>query len=538
VNILKEKDRTSNIIFIILLSFIFLYFYKLGSPSIWSPNEAFYAETPREMLERGDFLTPYFNYAYRFEKPPLMYWLVLPWGILFRFKEIAVRMVPAIAAVAGVLVTYWLGKTIWGNKRSGIISAAILASALDYNSAARYTSPEMLLTVLITSSLVIFYKWYISDTGNKALWHSLFYAMCGFAILTKGPVGIVLPFLIIITFFLIKRDIYGFKKFISARGILICLLISLPWYLFMIYKYGSAFYSVIFEENLTRFLSRKSGTSQFFFYFSVLPWNFFPGSIFIIPALLWLRKIKKDHLLFPLVWLTVVFIVFSLSKSKLPTYIYPLFSPLAIIIGGWINTAIDENSGQGRILSWLSPVILLVIITGLFWIKSYLPAINLFIIGLLIFLFLWSIWNIKKRTSYISLTLCLTGMSIFYFIFLTDVMPQIEKYRPYRELAALVKSADPYKKATFYCFKGHQNSLTFYLGRKIIRIKGEDKLNNLLSTDKDAFFLLEKNCRENLLLHGKKVIWEGLFYHRSESRFMVFLLDIKKNKVKEYILIK
>jgi len=337
--LLRNKDQVDNVILLILSSFVLLYFYKLGVPSIWNPNEAFYAETPREMIERKDFLTPYFNYEYRFQKPVLMYWFVLPWYALLGYKEIAVRMVSAIAATWGVLVTYWLGKTIWNSKRSGLIAAIILASAFDYNSAARYASPEMLLTALITSSLVVFYKGYTDSTKYKSLWYFLVYIICGFTTLTKGPIGIILPFLIITVFFLIKKDIQGLKKFISFKGLLIYLLISLPWYFFMIYRHGNEFYSVVFGENISRFLGKKGRPSSLFYYFTVLPWNFLPGSIFIIPAFIWLKKVikKEDRILFPVVWFSVVFIFFSLSRSKLPPYIYSLFPALSIIIGGWIK---------------------------------------------------------------------------------------------------------------------------------------------------------------------------------------------------------
>ncbi len=539
---LTKHNTIDRALIFILFSFIALYFYKLGFPSIWNPNEAFYAETPREMVENRDLLTPYFNYQFRFQKPPLMYWLVLPFQFIFGLKEISVRLVSALAATGGVLATYWFGKTIWSDKRAGIISAILIAAAFDYNTAARYGSPEMLLTVLITTSLIIFYKWYTDTSTYKIYWLLLFYAICGFSTLAKGPVGIILPFMVITVFYLIKKDIKGLFRVISIRGIILYLLISVPWYLIMINKHGREFYSIVLGENVSRYLRRKSGTSNYFFYFTVLPWNFFPGSVFIIPAFIWLKNIvKRDHATFyPLIWFSTVFVFFSISKSKLPTYIYPLFAPLAVIAGGWIHAAMARNERQGKVLVWLIPLIPITALAGLIWIKGYLPAISPVAVGLLIFLLSWSIWNIKEKTATISLLIGLVSMIVFIFAFMHNIIPQIEnKYRNYREIAVNVKTEDPGRKYAFYCFEGHQQNLTFYLERKIARIGTTQNFDETLSRDRDAFFLLKSEMFEKKYSgSGKKIIWRGLFYNKSESRFMRYLIDIKNGKVDEFVIIR
>jgi 4-amino-4-deoxy-L-arabinose transferase-like glycosyltransferase len=540
VNILKEKERTSNIIFIILLSFIFLYFYKLGSPSIWNPNEAFYAETPREMIEKKEFLTPYFNYEYRFEKPVLTYWLVLISYYLFGIKEISVRMVSAISAACGVFITYWLGKTIWNNNRAGLISGLLLATAVDYNSLARYASTDMPMTVLLTFSLVLFYKGYI-DKKRQRLWYFLVYIICGFATLTKGPIGIIMPLLVISTFLLIKRDLQGFKDFVMVKGFLAYLLIVLPWYLYMFYTHGNEFFSILYRENFTRFSKKISGLSSPFYYFSVIPWNFFPGSVFIIPTLLWLcRGIRKlENIKFPLVWFLTVFIFFSIARSKLPAYILSSLPALAVIVGGWINASIETEAKGKNALLWLSPVILVSLLSVIFWLKTFLPDINPYLISILFILLLLSLLNIKKRIYYLSFVISLIGVAVFNLIFLSDILPQIEKYRRYKEITGHVKLNDPDKRAPFYCYEGYQHNLSFYLERKILRIQGKDALTKFLEQEKDGFVLLKKKTlEENYKGPAKKIIWKGLYYDRSESIFMRFLMDIKKNKIEEYVIIK
>ncbi len=541
MQIAGKEDRSDIIIFFLLLSFLFLYFYRLGAPAVWNPNEAFYAETPREMLQRHDLLTPYFNYAFRFEKPVLMYWLVLPFYALMGINETAVRMASAVSAVLGVVVTFWFASKVLNSRRAGLISAAILAAAFDYNSAARYASPEMVMTLLITSSIAVFYRWYTAGPKHRGLWRLFFYFLCGLSTLTKGPIGIILPFLVIVVFLLVKRDFSSMKAFFSVGGFAVYLAVALPWYAYMLYLYGSQFSSVVAGENIHRFLSNKSGESALFYYFSVLPWNFLPGSVFLIPAFLWIRKLAKAHeeILFPVVWFGVVFVFFSLSKSKLPPYIYPLFPAAATIVGGWIAMATAGDGKAGTVFIWLSVLLLAVIAAAVLWLKGYLPDMGILTLSLPVFFFLLGIWNIRRKAAALSLVLVLAGMSFFYFVFLSDVIPQIERYRPYREIAEKVRLADPGDPSAFYCYNVYQQNLTFYLRRKVSVIGSQKELADLLRSKKDALLLIDKKTYENnYTSSGKKVIWDGPFYDRSESQFMKFLLDIRRHRINEYVVVR
>lgn len=541
MDIARKDNRYNLVIFLLLLSFLFLYFYRLGSPSIWNPNEAFYAETPREMIEHHDLLTPFFNYEFRFEKPVLMYWLILPFYTLMGINETSVRMASAVSAVLGVLVTFWFARTVWKSSRAGLISAAFLAAAFDYNSAARYASPEMVLTFLITSSIVVFYKWYTDGARRGGLWRILFYVLCGLSTLTKGPIGIILPFLIVGVFLLIKRDFRSMRSILSVIGFAAYLAVSLPWYLYMLQRYGGQFSSVVVGENLSRFLSNKSGESSPLFYFTVLPWNFLPASVFLVPAFLRIRKMvaSRREVIFPLVWFSVVFIFFSFSRSKLPPYIYPLFPAAATLTGGWAALAIERDKKAGTVLIWLSAVVLLAVSAALIWLRSFMPGVSAAALLLVLSFVLLSLWNIRKRAYALSLVLVLAGMCVFYYVFLENVLPGIETYRPYREIAEKVRLFDPGNSSPFYCYNVSQENLTFYLKRKISVLHSPDELAGNFKSQKDAFFLIDrKSYDENYASMGKKVIWDGLFYGGSESQFMKFLLDIKRKKISEYVVVK
>lgn len=538
----KHILRKDNSILLILLSFVFLYFYNLGLPVIWNPNEAFYAETPREMIEKGDFLTPFFNYEYRFEKPILTYWLVLPWYLLLGLKELAPRMVSAVAATLGVFITYWLGRTVWKSARAGLISGLLLAAAVDYNSLARYASTDMLLTVLLTASLALFFRGYSGESRDRKPWYLLFYMACGFATLTKGPVGIVVPLMVISVFLLIKREFSELRALILPHAVAAYLLIVLPWYLYMFYAYGNDFYSVIFRENLTRFGSTISGASNPFYYVSVIMWNFFPGSVFIIPAGVWVfRNIKKlRDVLYPLVWFLSIFIFFSMAKSKLPAYILSALPALAVLVGGWMHTSLEGEEKEKWTLLWLPPIILLLLLAGTLWAKGFLPDINPFFMVILVVLFAVSLFSLKRKTYYLSLLLPFAGMAVFNLIFLSDIMPQIEKYRKYRELGSQVRVEDPEKKLPFYCYKSYQQNLTFYLEKKILDFQDKEKeVEKYFREGTEGFLLLNKKTYdERYKVYGRRIIWQGLYYEKSESVFLKFLMAIKNKEFEEFVVIR
>lgn len=519
---------------------VLLYFYRLGGPAFWSPNEAFYAETPREMMQRGDFLVPYFNGEFRFNKPPLLYWLVIPWYFILGLTEAAPRMVSALSATGGIFLTYWLGKTVWESRRAGLLSAIILAAAFDYNANGRYASPELLLTFLTTAGLAAFYRGFLDTAGHRQRWYLLAYGICGLATLTKGPIGLLLPGLVVAAFFAVRRDWKGFREAISVPGIFLYLTIAVPWYAYMITTHGDAFTSVVFGENITRFAAKKSRTSSPLYYFTVLPWNFFPGSVYAIPALIGLRRVCiRDHkVLFPLVWFAAVFIFFSFSKSKLPPYIYALFPALAVIAGGWIKGALEEGTRQGTIFLWLSALIACVAAAGLFWIRTYLPDISAAVLSVSICLVVLGLFAIWKKLPAAAVVTAFGAMALFYFAFLGEILPQIERYRPYREMSAAVESVDPAGTSPFYCYGVYQQSFVFYLKRNVTEVRDGEVIDRLIKSNPEALIMIDEDLYEERYRDaGRRVIWSGPFYHRSESRFMKFLLDIKKGGIRRYVLL-
>jgi 4-amino-4-deoxy-L-arabinose transferase-like glycosyltransferase len=201
------------LIVLLLLSAIPL-FYRVGSHGLFDVDEAVFAEATREMVESGDWLTPHYNGNNRYDKPILFYWVMALSYFLFGVNEFAARFPSALASLLLVLTTFFFARSFF-NVRAAFWGAMALAGSLQIAVLSHAAITDMLLTLFIAGSLYSFLLGYKADPALKG-WY-LSSAVCmGLATLTKGPVGVVLPGLIILLFLLLRGE---FKR--SIR--------SIPW---------------------------------------------------------------------------------------------------------------------------------------------------------------------------------------------------------------------------------------------------------------------------------------------------------------------
>ncbi len=187
----KLSQQRQHLLWITLLC-VPLFFMGLGAWGFFDPDEGRYAEMPREMIVRHDFITPTLNYFKYFEKPPLLYWAVAGAYQLFGFHEWAARLVPASAALLGVFTAYFLGRRMFG-ARAGLLGAIVLATSALWVFLARFLVIDMLVSVLIFAALAL---WWMGHTEAKSargrLYFLGFWSALALAVLTKGPMAVVL----------------------------------------------------------------------------------------------------------------------------------------------------------------------------------------------------------------------------------------------------------------------------------------------------------------------------------------------------------
>jgi len=401
-------------IFVVTLLGIF-YALWIGSHALFTPDEGRYSEVAREMIATGDYITPRLNGVSFLDKPILYYWLQASAIQLFGLKEWALRFWPAFIGVLGCLLTYVTGRALF-NRRTGILSAIILATSPLYYGAAHYANLDLEVAVLISTTL-FFSLLALQSTldSHRRFFFILAYIFCGLAALTKGLIGIVFPMVIIGCWIMLLNRWKIIKQMRLVTGLVLFFAITIPWY-YLVQQANPQFLHFFFvTQQVSRFLTHGdfNNKTTLWFYVPIVLGGFFPWSIFAIQALIkqgkmvWNNRQQQATGLFLLLWFTIIFIFFSIPKSKTIGYILPVLPPLALMVGNYLATMWDTATTNGfkigvsifALLSILLGSIALVVphMTSLQIAPGLLPYLSF--IGVVFLLASISIYPLMKSTA-------------------------------------------------------------------------------------------------------------------------------------------
>jgi len=336
------RNKTAFCLLAILILSLFLFFFNLGSYSLKEPDEGRYAEIPREMVEQGNYVVPHLNYVRYFEKPPLLYWITALSFKVFGANEWSFRLPNALVALLGVVITY-LFAARWFSTRTGFLAALMLMSCFGFIALARIVTTDMLFSCLLSAALFSFLEFF---REKRPSFLYLFYVASAFSVLAKGPVAIVLLGATIVLFLVTEKRVSFLREMASAKAVILFVLVAAPWFVAVSVAEKGFFHFFFVDQHLLRFLTKKHRRSGPLYYFiPVLFGGLFPWSVFIPRALHDLWKRKELRLL--LIWSAVVFAFFSVSGSKLPPYILPIFPALCIVLAQFFSEN-WERSPQTR----------------------------------------------------------------------------------------------------------------------------------------------------------------------------------------------
>jgi 4-amino-4-deoxy-L-arabinose transferase-like glycosyltransferase len=341
---------------VLLLLAVIPYFVGLGASSIWDANEAYYVETPREMLESGDYINPSFNYEPRFNKPVLSYWMVAGLYQLFGVSVGVQRL--AIAASAMVMIggAFVIARAASPATLAPWLAALGLAAGPRFFMFSRRILVDMAMTAMMTLTLVFFV---LAERypERRRLFLALMYVSVGLGVLTKGPVAAVIPMLVFAAYLAAHRELRRLREMMIPAGVLIALAVAAPWYVALYQQHGWTYITEFFVgENVGRFTetvgvqARGPG-----FYLPVVLTDALPWSL-LLPAVLftWKRERRASAgaadpqrrlrtLL--LLWIAVIVLFFSLSQTKQDLYIFPIVVAVAALGGDWLARVIGSPEG-------------------------------------------------------------------------------------------------------------------------------------------------------------------------------------------------
>jgi len=362
-----------------------LFFVGLGRLPLLEPDEGRNAEVGREMLASGDWITPHFNGFVYLTKPAVFFWLVAGSLRIFGISEGAARLPSALLGAATVLLVWFLARRMFGDF-AGLAAGVIFAACPLAMVFAREVIFDMTLTFLVALAMTAFW---LAEEGafHKPSLGLLMFAAMGVAVITKGPVGILLPAGSLLTYGVARGNARDFRRLRWGWGLLVFLAVALPWLVAVSLRNPDFPRYALWTESLKRFATGSAHRGgSLFYYIPVFLGGFFPWSLFLLLAG-WnrLRRWRDLHrpearpVLYLMAWVVWVFVFFTLSHSKLPGYFLPAVVTMSVLMG-----AVWQEAGknrQARSPDWLTGGFALLLGIGILlagasqaWIFSSLQA--------------------------------------------------------------------------------------------------------------------------------------------------------------------
>lgn len=332
---------------------------NLGVPALFDDDEGVNAEATREMMETGTWIVPTFNYQLRTAKPVMLYWIQRVSYSAFGVSEWAARFPATILAMGTVLLAYELARRMF-DPAIGFLSGVVLATAITFCQLSHAATPDAPLIFFTTLTLFLFWVGQ-GQPGWRAYGPAA--VASGFAVLTKGPVGLAMPALIIVAYLAWTRDLGRlWDRRLLVAGV-VFFFVAAPWYVLVTTETRGAYARAFFlNENVNRFLAPMEGHRGPIVYYlgAVLvfftPWSLFIGGTtwYAVAAARTSAAEKSNAYRFLLCWVAAYLVFFSFAQTKLPNYIAPLYPAIAILTAAFLTR---WQRGDVRPAAWYMPTV-------------------------------------------------------------------------------------------------------------------------------------------------------------------------------------
>jgi len=340
-----------------VLTLLFLslitFFLGLGRQAITDSDEAFYAEAAREMVEGNDWLTPHFNYEDRWQKPILYYWFTAAAFAGTDTSEFMARLGSALSGVGLVLLTWSAARRLLNDAAGAWLAGAIAATCYGYFAMARAALPDLPLALFIVATIWAALR--ATDPAERlsTSWAGIAGLTAGLGFLTKGPLGVVIPAIVLIPIWWRERTRVVVRRADAAIAILLFAISGLPWYVVMWAVHGAPYLQSFFiADNLERFATtRYNDVRAIWYYVPILIGGLVPWTIYalvlpwrIVRDLIQRRRRLTDVEWRLVIWILAPLLLFTASIGKQPRYILPMLPPIAMMVGAGIADRIGAAS--------------------------------------------------------------------------------------------------------------------------------------------------------------------------------------------------
>ena len=494
------------LLLLLLVAAAIPYFVGLGDSSIWDANEAFYTETPREMIESGDYINPSFNYLPRFNKPVLNYWVVAGFYKVFGISVAAERLPIAISAIVLMAAAFGIGRAL-RSRTAGLWAAMAIASSPRVLMFARRIFIDLWVTMFMGLTLLCFFLAERYPQRRKR-YLLLMYVAVGLGMLTKGPVAVVLPALVFLVWLATERRLGDITRMHLVPGALIVLAIVAPWYAALYAQHGwEHIVGFFWGENVARYADAVAPERGLLFYPPVVLGDLFPWSLMLIPSamLAWRsRRAAIPERLRGLLWLWIVVIVgfFSLSATKQDLYIFPIIVAVAALAG----EVLDSDGGASPPARWLMVAAGLAVVALAAFIQRLFGGrgeiYQLAGVGPIVFVAALcgsgTALLAGRRRLFAAQVLLATGFIAMNWIFVVRTLPSFEQYKPVKPMSETIR-ARAGRDAAILHYNVALPSMVFYLERHVEQIFEDPSiLFEKMRARKEYYVVLRAEEYENL----------------------------------------
>ncbi|MGF1579885.1 MAG: ArnT family glycosyltransferase [Gemmataceae bacterium] len=331
-----------------------LFFTRISAPLL-EPEEARYAEIPREMLDAGHFVVPLLQGHEYYHKPPVLYWLVMTSYHFLGVDDWTARIVPGVIGVSVILLLFCLGQGPMGT-RGAFVSAVVLSLTIRFTYLARMLGMDAVLTLFVLAGLLGGYR----ALGHPRIrwgWWIVSAVSCGLGILTKGPVAFVLVGVPLLLLQVLDRrvarpGIWPWFAYVTMTAV-----VALPWYVFLFCHNSQAVIQFFWLHNVVRFVQPFDHAKPFWFYLPSLLLGTLPWSLLAFPIFRFLRSAnprtasrRQPVLGFFLLAGLWCLLFYSLSGCKRAVYILPALPSFAIVAGVYLANGIPWR--RVRLFRW------------------------------------------------------------------------------------------------------------------------------------------------------------------------------------------
>jgi 4-amino-4-deoxy-L-arabinose transferase-like glycosyltransferase len=474
--------------------------YQLGTGHSPMFMEYFYLQSVREMTAHHDWITPIFNNHTRFDKPILLYWLVMLSTGLFGSNWFGARFVSAAMGLGVVFLTYQIGKILF-SRTTGLWAAMVLLTTPLFIIFARNVIPDLTLTFFITLALFAFLRG-IASSPARPSWLMLSYAAMALATLTKGPIGLLLPAMVIGGILTVRKNRPALRELCLIRGTVLFFAILLPWFILILLKHGQDYVDYVSGVLVKAAVGRQR--YHWYFYLQRFFQDYLPWTLMLLSGIPLFRRSDpavRSAVKVPLVWIGIVVVFFSFISLKAPRYLLPM-TPALSLATAWVleHAMTSPKSLPGRMLRGLSFTAaavgliasLLLLALPRFVVNHPAPArfsvyawpvlFAIASIGLLIA-------GIRGRGRSQAVGLAAV-MAVGFFTYFT-LTPRWEGPSPVTLLAEKAK-ADHLEGSRFAVYHLHVNELLFTLGPPVTRLNSPEAFQLFLDSSEPGYIVMDE----------------------------------------------